>query len=207
MTPLFAWMIGWTIFAMAGGAAFLAVEAGLASGIVITIVAAGGTAGMTWGAWQAAAVRRPDDTAGAARQAVAWAVAGVFAFGLFALSFDSSNRAAGGALPPNYQSVVRLLVWFGAVGGFLAVAAASDWALPFRVFVRGVVSAVVWSGLVLGCGVAAIFGIIYGGHLLADALGSAAALVVAGLLAGLASGLFLGGVGEEANRRTFRFSA
>lgn len=207
MTPLFAWMLGWTIFAVTGGAAFLAIEAGLAPGAVIAIVAAGGTAGMAWGAWQAALVRRPGDASGARRQALAWAIAGAFAFGLFAMSFDASNRASGGALPPGYGSVIRLLVWFGAVGGFLAVAAAARWALPFRVFVRGLISAMVWSGLVLGCGVAALFGITYGGHLLADAMGTSSAALIAGLLAGLGSGVFLGGVGEETNRRTFRFSA
>jgi len=207
MTPVFAWMIGWTIFAGAAGAAIVAVEADAGFGPALLMLAAGGIGGMSRGAWQAALARRPKDRAGAWRQALAWAIAGAIAFGLFAVSFDATGTARRGEMPPEYRSVIRMLAWFGAVGGFLGVTAALRWALPFWTFVRAIVAGVVWSGLLLGCGIAAFLGTYYlGGAFLVDAMGWPG-LVVAGIISGLATGLFLGSLGEATNRLTFRFPA
>jgi hypothetical protein len=110
------------------------------------------------------------------------------------------------SLPPEYLRGIRLLVWFGALGGFLGAAAAAGWRLRVAVFIRGVAGAMLWAGLVLGCGIAALMGTYLGAQMLGGALGPAAP-AVAGGVSGLITGALLGSVGEAINRGTHRYPA
>ena len=208
MTSVAAWALGWTVFVISAGLALIAMEYLAAGpGVAEAVLGAGGTMGMAYGAYQAALVRRRGDRGAAGREAAAWGVAGVFAFGLFILSAGVPEPPrAYASLPPEYLRGIRLLVWFGALGGFLGAAAAAGWRLRIGVFVRGVAGAMLWAGLVLGCGIAALMGIYLGGHLVADALGLAA-LPVAGGVSGLLTGALLGSVGEAINGWTHRYPA
>jgi hypothetical protein len=228
MTPVIAWTIGWTIFVVSAGGALIAIDSPAAGQwVAVLLLAGGGIVGMATGARVAAQSRGPHDPGAPGRQVVAWTAAGIVAFGLFALSLppaaeipahpgdvnaadsrtSSSNRIGSPSrqslVPDRYASVVRLLVWFGAMGGFLAVVAAAGWHLRFWVLVRGLVAGAVWSGLVLGCGVGAFLGLYFGAHVLADAMGDGG-IMVAGVVAGLVTGAFLARLGEAVNRLTLR---
>lgn len=200
-----AWALGWAVFVASAGLAVLTI--GAAWPVPTTVVAVGGTAGMAYGAYKAAVIRRRD-AAAARRQAAAWAIAGAFAFALFAASQAVGAQAprSAGTLPDFYLRVIRLLVWFGALGGFLSVAAAAKWRLLIGVFIRGSIGAALWAGLVLGAGIAAIFGMYWGGQVMAGVLGPAT-MAVAGAVSGLLTGALLGSVGEAINGVTHRYSA
>jgi hypothetical protein len=208
MPPVLAWTLGWTVFVVAAGVTGLVADAGFTGRGVVLLPAAGGIAGMAGGAFLASRGRAPGRDAAARRHAVAWAGAGTFAFVLFGVSFDmAAPTDAPDALPALFRPAIRMLAWFGGLGGFLAVVAAAGWQLPFRVFVSGLFAAVVWGGLLLGCGTAGLFGLSVGYGLTSDAMGPGGGMVVAGLVTGLVTGAFLGSLGEAVNRLTFRSAA
>jgi hypothetical protein len=204
MFPAAGWMVGWTFAIGGAGLATIVFDAeGGGRWPSFLVLAASAIGGMAYGAYEAARRRRPDDPFGPRRHAVAWALAGGVAFVMGAISMAA---LPGGDRPENrdfYEHGARLLVWFGAVGGFLAVAAAAEWRLRIWAFVRGLVAAIAWSSLVLFCGAASAVGVSLGARALAGSVG-ASSPIIAGLLVGAISGLFLGVCGEAVNRRTLK---
>lgn len=197
-------MVGWTLAMGGAGLSIIVFEtAGGGRWPAVIALALAGIGGMAYGAHEAARRRDPRDQAAPRRQATAWTLAGVFAFLMLAVSlsaFDSQTPLAGRDF---YAQGARLLVWFGAVGGFLAVAAAAEWQLRIGAFIRGLIAAVAWASLLLFSGAVSVVGLFAGVGALADSVGSSSP-IVAGLLIGTVSGVFLGICGEAVNRRTLR---